>query len=269
MPKHLYTIPYGTSLPSPAGLPEGYPFRLDPDNILYTIKDGAFVALTGGGGGGGTTGFTDNFDRSDRVLDGDNGWAQSDPPNTADLSIVGGVVKVPVGAATTSGWAPIVHNRNDGDPNVADVTVTITRTDTTGFTYFVPLSDADFQTGLHVDTDGSSTPLGISPHMGGSDYGDLVADGTGVTVHPGVYAAWTPSGTITLRATYNNTTRAFNVYVNSVLAIEVADIQATIDHMQGGTDPSWTFPDISLVPKAGFASNAGVGIETFDDFICV
>lgn len=50
MPKHLITLPHGTALPSPTGLPEGYPFRLDPAGELYSIKAGVFVAVTGGGG---------------------------------------------------------------------------------------------------------------------------------------------------------------------------------------------------------------------------
>ncbi len=44
MPTHLFTIPSGAALPSPTGLPEGYPFRHTTENVLYVIEGGAFVA---------------------------------------------------------------------------------------------------------------------------------------------------------------------------------------------------------------------------------
>lgn len=67
MPKHLYTIEAGTTLPDPAGLPEGYPFAQDNGDgthTLHALYGGAWQALggsPGGGGGGGTPAGVGDF----------------------------------------------------------------------------------------------------------------------------------------------------------------------------------------------------------------
>lgn len=58
MPKHLYTIPSGTTLPAVTGLPEGSPFLLLTSDetvpgTLHVLQGSAFVEVGAGGGGGG------------------------------------------------------------------------------------------------------------------------------------------------------------------------------------------------------------------------
>lgn len=255
MPKHLFTIPHDTVLPSPAGLPEGYPFRLDPTNVLYTILGGAWVQLTGAGPLGP---FTDNFNRSDRVLAGDNGWFASDPTQTASLLISGNKVIVPTGAGIEFGNSPILHRRNDSDPNVADVSVTLTRASTAGITIPVCIADATYQYGLAIEIDGSAT----APSL------DIITTGAGGPATwdttDSAWTAWTAVPT-TVRMTYNGTTKLFSVYQDGVLRNTVS-VQAALNTYYGVGVV--TFPALATMPNGGFASNAGVNVESFDNFVC-
>lgn len=75
MAKHLITIPSGTALPDVTGLPEGYPFRKDPQGDFYLLKEGVFVKAGGSGGGGVSYGrflpIDDTTAAMSSVIDGD------------------------------------------------------------------------------------------------------------------------------------------------------------------------------------------------------
>lgn len=255
MPKHLFTIPHGTVLPSPAGLPEGYPFRLDPTNSLYTVLGGSWVQLISGGSGG-VGAFSDDFNRTDRVLAGDNGWFAADPTQTASFSISGNKVIVPTGAGVQFGNSPILHFRGDSDANVADVSVTLTRSSTAGFTAPVCIADATYQYGLAVEIDGSASTPGLDIITGGAG-GPSTWDTTN-----SAWTAWTAVPT-TVRMTYNDTTHVFSVYQDGVLRNTV-NVRTALDAYYG---PGTPFA-LATMPNGGFLSNTGVNVETFDDFVC-
>jgi hypothetical protein len=258
MPKHLFTIPHGTALPSAAGLPEGYPFRLDPDNVLYTISGGVFVALAGGGGGGGGgTPFSDDFTRADVLLSGNNGWFESVAADTADFKIVGNAVKVPTGSIVDFGNSPILHVRDGADPNIADVTITASRPDNTGNAGLVPFSDDGFAAGFWMYYDGTLT-AGFQANFAGGWSLDWDVD-------HGVAADFT-GGSATWRYVYNDTTKKMMVYFNGVLAYEINNCQTKLDTVYGAG--TYTIPALALMPNCGFLSNAGENIDTFDSVVC-
>lgn len=255
MPKHLFTIPHGTVLPSPVGLPDGYPFRLDPVNSLYTILSGSWVQLIAGGGGSPGP-FSDDFTRTDRVLAGDNGWFAADVAQTASFFVSSNKVIVPTGAGVEFGNSPILHFRGDSDANVADVTMTLTRTATDGFTVPVCISDATYQYGLGIEIDGSASAPSLDIITGGA--GGPSTWGT----TDSAWTAWTAVPT-TVRMTYNDTTHLFSVYQDGVLRNTV-NVRTALDAYYGAGTPF----ALATMPNAGFASNTGVNIEHFDDFVC-
>jgi len=205
---------------------------------------------------GGGAGFSDDFTRSNRALDGDNGWFKSDDANTADFQINSNKVVVPTGATIPYGFAPILHTRDDSDPNVADVSFTVGRSSTAGNTGLYVVSDDTFQFALGLEYDGSAGYTGL----------DIITNGAGGPSNWDTNSGWSGfvGSTSVVRLTYNNTTKIFTVYQGGV-QIATVDVQAALDDYYGpGTD----FPDITAVPNAGFMGNADVNVESFDNIIC-
>ena len=246
---------------APANPPAGHQrLFVDPaDHVLKLIDSTGAISAIGSGGGGALTG-SDDFNRSDRLLAGDNGWFESDPSPgmVATLAIVGNKVVVPAGAGTKFGNVPILRPRLDSNPDVADVSVTLTRVDTTGVTSVVCVSDMHYRSALAIDIDGSATAPGL----------EIITEGAGGPsawdTTDSAWTAWTATPT-TVRMTYDNTTKLLSVYQDGTLRNTV-DVQAALNTYFAPTPP--TFSDLLLMPYGGFVSNADVGKESFENWVC-
>jgi hypothetical protein len=226
------------------------------------------TAITGGGGGISALllsdalpvvppTFTDDFNRTDRALAGDNGWFAADPAATAELAIRSNRATVPSTApgGTFAGYAPILHDRND-DNTFADVSLTMIF-DGSGAcdTTLVPASDATFINGVGVEVQSAIAPQPIAMVAGGTYY--LAWD-----VDHGVFAFF-PGATSVIRATYDATTKMLLVYQDGVLCFECN---------VGAQMVAFGAPIAALatMPNAGFASNGGLatteGVEHYEDF---
>lgn len=246
---------------APAAPPAGSQrLFLDPADHLLKMIDSAGVVTPIGSAGGAPSG-SDDFGRSDRPLAGDNGWFESGLAigDVASLAIVGNKVVVPTGASPAFGNMPILRARYDSNPDVADVTMVLTRVDTTGMTIPVCVSDAHYQVGLGIEIDGSATTPSLDITTGGAG-GPSAWDTT-----DSAWTAWDTGAPMTLRMTYDNTTKLFSVYQGGVLRNTV-DVQAALDTFFGAGVV--TFPELVMLPYAGFASNADVGKESFDGWVC-
>jgi len=268
MPKHLFTIPYGTTLPDPAGLPEGYPFRLDPDNVLYTITGGVFVALAGGGtgGGGGTgDGFHDDFVRANVALAGNNGWFKSvgHAGDVADWAIVSNEVVVPTGSTVDFGNHPLLHVRDSADPDVIDVTVTVRRNSNAGNSGVCIASDDAGENMLWLYYDGSDhTSAGAQPQIMEGDSGTA----SGFDTDYGTWADFTDNVTeMAIRCVFTVSTGILQVYQGATLCYDW-DVNAALTAFHG--TPT-SYPDLATQPNSGIIGNAGENVDTVLDFLSV
>lgn len=204
--------------------------------------------------------FVDNFDRSDRPLAGDSGWFESVAGQVASLAIRSNQLVVPAGAAVAAGSKPLLHTRQGSDPNWATAIVDSTRSATTGKSSLVVCSDQTYQHAIQMDFTAAGDP--------NPDYltVTLVKAGTTHVLHPadltfdGTWNAWATSATETITARYNDTTKVLNL-VQGVTLIAHVDVGAAWTAAFGDTVPA-----LATMPYFGLISNAGVGVDTFENF---
>lgn len=280
MPRHtLFTFPHGLALPSFVGLPEGYPFVHNHGNgtaTLYTIRDGLwqeaavvpYVGLAAASAGvaqvvGALTvtpppPFSDNFNRSNRTLNGDNGWVNSTGTGSggapAAYAISGNTVTNPA----TGDSDPILHVRNDGTAGVADVTVTHTYPSGGGFHggRLYVASDLGNANSIALRFDTSNTAT-VQRHVGlDSNAGTWFP--TTTTTYNGGWASWAFATPMVIRLVYTEATSLLEVYQNGVKKLDCDMSSANF----GGTG---TLPALSTMPYCGLVGRAQ---DIFDDLVC-
>lgn len=209
-------------------------------------------------GGAGGSGFFDDFEREDIVLEGDNGWfrptAHAGSGDVATFYIEDGVVK-----QTLWGQYPILHDRMSDNTDVADVECEIgfdVDGDTGG--YYVGLCVCSDETGNHglmLWFDGSAYEPGVNRMTP-----DGVTGGSVAWTNTG-WHGWSDVETTVMRLVYTESTQTLDVYQEGVLVLtgDVSDVG-------GGFYVGEELPALTTMPYAGPQSYADTHWHTFDNF---
>lgn len=240
------------------------PYQISPDGAILGQLMG-FVSpgewgpvdppVSSGGGSTGWSGpFFDDFERPDSPLNGNNGWVDSPAP-VADFYIDSGVVK-----QLAWGYNPILHERYSTVEGVADVTVEVgfdINGEVGGYSEGICICSTSVHSeGLILIFDGGSTYFDIMRTIEGEQWSS--SDPSTSIVDHG-WVGWLVSETMVIRCVYTEADSEVLVYQNDVLALTV-DVSAAA---YGLTDE---LPALTLMPYAGFVSNADDNWHTFNDF---
>lgn len=240
----------------------GFPLEnsttLTPSQPLTSPSGGAGISafLIRDGADGGPTGFTDDFNRTDRDLAGDNGWFESFPGGVAGVAIRSNQVTVVDTASIAGSPSPILHVRND-DGTFADVSLTTTF-DTSGScdTSVVAASDDTGANAMMVEVMSSSAPVPIAVVAGGTFYLDWD--------HIGGAFSYFEGDTSVLRVTYDDATKVLSLYQDGAFCFDV-NVEPQLTALSAAT------PALADMPNAGWASNGGLatteGTEHYDNFV--
>lgn len=282
MPRRtLYTFPTGLVLPAATGLAEGSPFVLNHGGglaTLYTIRQGSWFEaaiapradFAGNIAGLATVHgdltvttpppppFTDDFNRSNRTLNGDNGWVNSTGTGmgaVAPWAIVSNKVQQ---STATSDTDPILHVRNDSTPGVADVTVTTSFVAAGGFQrgFLYVCSDLGNANSIGAWWDGSAGDILVQRHVGAdSNAGQWFANTQTVV---SAWTGWTFPATMTIRMVYTESTKLLQIYQNGTLK-NTCDMHAS--NFGGGAE----LPALSTMPYCGISGRSN---DAFDNLVC-
>jgi hypothetical protein len=194
----------------------------------------------------GVTG-ADNFNRADSgsaIGTASGGGPWTIPTNGGTFGITSNKLYVAVvGSISVGGTGYAMALRNIG-AGIHDVTVTINRADTNGWTGICLGMSADGTTGLMVRIDSGAGTVQTSYSTAGTwtNSGNL-------TMSPS-WSAWT-GGSSTIRCVYNPATQNLTIYQGGVQKYS-ASLGATVSG-----------------PYAGVAQNGSGTADTFDDFLAI
>lgn len=252
--------------------------------IKDKIHDHQHPAPPPEGGGDGplappTFAWTDDFERSDRFLNGDNGWANLDGKANGALGmprfeIVSGAATVTSALAHPWGWAPITHDRVDAVPGVADVTFEYEIGPNVAAgglrpTFVVAIANPSAGAG----NSGSGIVMDMDPTTGTStNFYLLLSDGSEALADVvGVNSPWVPiaaevGAAMTVRMIYTDATKELKVYQDGELRYTVdysdANFAGSIDP-PSYPDTPWC-PPLASMPKCGIGSDSNGNQDVFN-----
>jgi hypothetical protein len=201
--------------------------------------------------------FSDNFNRTNRNLNGDNGWVNSTGTGMGAVPVYAITSNV-VNQATANGDTdPILHLRG-GSSAVADVSIDAGWVASSGFKrgFLYVCSDLGNANSIGMWWDGGATDILVQRHVGAdSNAGQWFATTQTVV---SAWAGWTFPTMMTIRAVYTQSTKLLQIYQNGTLRI-TCDMSAS--NFGGGAE----LPALSSMPYCGFSGRSG---DQFDNVVC-
>ena len=207
------------------------------------------------------TPFSDNFNRSDRTLNGDNGWINSTGTamgfgaGVAPYTITSNQVK----SNASTDADPILHVRNDSNPGVADVTITHSFVTSNGRVYLFVCSDLGNANSLRFVFTGTAGFHDIQRHIGGDDVSGHWSANT-ITAVNGGWAAWSAGTSMVIRVVYTESTKTLDVYQNGTKKLTCSTADSNWGNAGAGE-----MPVLTSMPYMGFTSEAN---DRIDDVVC-
>lgn len=174
-----------------------------------------------------STGFSDNFNRSDRELSGDNGWYSTNiSPNNGHYAIVSNRFRallansgVPGGSGTIG--APIAHSGGTpADPDVVDVSFDIVAGGITGlngsYLWFVMAATQNAASPPTINS-GVVMEWFLDTTLNQMHLGKITATNATTAHNPATFPACPANATTTVRMVLVRSTGTLKVYINGTL----------------------------------------------------